>query len=66
MIRKLKALTSAETVSSYKEYTIQLEYRDYRKPKYLIIVASASKYGDFFTGGDGSTLYLDELELLYE
>ena len=59
-------ITSAETVSSYKEYTIQLEYRDYRKPKYLIIVASASKYGDFFTGGDGSTLYLDELELLYE
>lgn len=59
-------LTSAETVSSYKEYTIQLEYRAYRKPKYIVIVASASKYGDFFTGGDGSTLYLDELELIYE
>lgn len=57
---------SAETVTSYKEYTIQLDYRSYRKPKYIIIVASASKYGDFFTGGEGSTLYLDEMELLYE
>lgn len=59
-------ITSAETVSNYTEYTIQLEYRAYRQPKYIIIVASASKYGDFFTGGDGSTLYLDEMELIYE
>lgn len=57
---------SAETVSGYKECTIELEYRDYRKPKYLILVASASKYGDYFTGGDGSMLYLDEMELIYE
>ncbi len=57
---------SAESVSGYKEYTIRLDYRAYRKPKYIIIVASASKYGDFFTGGEGSTLYLDEMELLYE
>lgn len=32
----------------------------------LIIVCSASKYGDFFTGGSGSTLYLDDFELVYE
>lgn len=57
---------SAKTISGYEEYTIQLDYRDYRKPKYLIIVATASKYGDYFTGGEGSTLYLDELELIYE
>lgn len=59
-------LVSAETVSEYKEYTIKLDYRYFRKPKYIVIVASASKYGDFFTGGVGSTLYLDEMELLYE
>ena len=59
-------LISAETVNSYKEYTIKLDYRSYRKPKYIIIVASASKYGDFFTGGEGSTLYLDEMEFVYE
>lgn len=59
-------LISAETISNYVEYTIKLDYRAYRKPNFLILVASASKYGDFFTGGEGSTLYLDEMELLYE
>lgn len=32
---------------------------------YIIIVASSSKYGDYFTGGDGSIMYLDDLELVY-
>ena len=35
----------------WKQFTIDLKYRDLtRKPKYIIVVASASKYGDFFTG----------------
>lgn len=33
--------------------------------KYLMIVASASRNGDYFTGGDGSTMWLDDLELVY-
>ena len=36
-----------------------------RAPKYIIVVASASKYGDYFIGGVGSTLWLDEMELIY-
>ncbi len=36
------------------------------KPLYLIIVCSASKFGDFFDGGEGSTMYVDDFELLYE
>ncbi|MDE6017345.1 MAG: DUF4493 domain-containing protein [Muribaculaceae bacterium] len=36
------------------------------KPKYLCIVASASKYGDFFSGSDSSVMYLDDFELVYE
>ncbi len=53
--------------SSYQEFTINVEYRNRRKiPKYIVIVASASKYGDYFTGGVGSTLYLDEFELVYD
>lgn len=35
------------------------------KPKYLIVVCSASKYGDYFCGGEGSTLYVDDFELEY-
>lgn len=57
---------SAQSAADYTEHTIRLEYRDYRKPKYIIIVATASKYGDFFVGGEGSMFYLDEMELVYE
>lgn len=35
-------------------------------PKYLIIVFSASKFGDYFCGGEGSVIYLDDVELIYE
>lgn len=35
-------------------------------PKYLVIVASASMYGDFFSGGEGSTMWIDDIELVYE
>lgn len=35
-------------------------------PKYLVIVASASMYGDYFSGGEGSTMWLDDIELVYE
>lgn len=37
-----------------------------RKPLCLVIVCSASKYGDFFSGGEGSTLIVDDFELIYE
>ena len=52
---------------SYQPFTIKIDYRDLtRKPKYIVIVAAASKYGDYFTGGVGSTLYLDEFSLIYD
>lgn len=35
------------------------------KPAYIVLVASASRYGDYFAGGE-SVLYLDDLELVYE
>lgn len=55
------------TGGEYKEFTIELEYRDTeRKPTYVLIVATASKYADYFTGGNGSTLYIDEFEFLFE
>lgn len=55
------------TGGEYKEFTIELEYRDLeRKPTYVLIVATASKYADYFTGGNGSTLYIDEFEFLFE
>ena len=48
---------------------IPLTYYDRAKTteaKCLIIVCSASKYGDYFSGGPGSVMYLDDFELVYE
>ncbi len=53
--------------SEYQEFTINVDYRNRTKtPTHIVIVAAASKYGDYFTGGVGSTLYLDEFEFVYD
>lgn len=50
----------------YAEFTIDLEYRDLNAiPKYIIIVASSSKYGDYFEGRENSQMWLDDLKLIY-
>ena len=49
------------------EFEIPLDYRSLdRIPSYIVLVASASKYGDYFTGSTGSTMWIDDLELIYE
>lgn len=54
-------------VNGYEPFTIKLDYRDLtRKPTMIVIVAAASKYGDYFTGGLGSTLYVDEFSFVYD
>ena len=55
-----------ETTDGYISFDIPLEYRNGRTPAYLVIVASSSALGDYFTGGRGSTLWVDELELVYD
>lgn len=51
----------------YKEFTIDLEYRDLERiPTHVLVVATASKYADYFTGGVGSTMYIDEFEFVFE
>lgn len=49
------------------EFEIPLDYRSLdRIPTYIVIVASASKYGDYFTGSTSSIMWIDDLELIYE
>jgi hypothetical protein len=63
------ALPQDENVHSagqWKEVNIPLVYRDLnRKPTHLLVVFSSSKYGDYFHGGEGSTLYLDDFSFEY-
>lgn len=60
-------LLNAETITSYVPFDFELKYKSTsRVPKYLIICASASKYGDYFTGGAGATMYIDDIKLVYD
>lgn len=63
-------LPDAEAVSTnneWKEFTVTMTYKDLtpQTQYYLIIVCSSSKYGDYFTGSTGSTMYIDDLKLIY-
>jgi len=63
----LGQFTKGSNVDSWTTETINIDYRvKDRQPKYIIVVASSSKYGDYFAGGEGALLQLDNLELLYE
>lgn len=55
------------TEKEWKEFNIPLKYKNTTdKPTHIIIVCTSSKYGDYFTGGDGSTMYLDDFSLIYD
>lgn len=53
-------------MEGYERFQVDIEYRSERTPKYLTIVTSSSALGDYFTGGTGSVLYLDEFAFLYK
>jgi hypothetical protein len=62
----LPAEQNVDSKGEWKEVNIPLVYRTLtRKPTHLLIVFSSSKYGDYFHGGEGSTLYLDDFSFEY-
>ena len=60
-------MTKGEDVTDWTHETLTLNYRyTDRQPKWVVVVASASKFGDFFTGGETSLLNVDNFRLIYE
>ena len=62
-------VTTSGAANGYTEFTIPLQYKESQFgeiPTHIIIVCSASKYGDYMTGADNSLLYLDDFSLIYE
>lgn len=58
--------TEATPGTGMVEFTIDLtDIHGSLTPSKILVVASASRYGDYFTGGRGSTMWLDDLELVY-
>ena len=54
-------------IDNYQPFTVELTYRDTsRRPRYMLIVASASKYGDYYTGGNGAVLCVDDFSLEWD
>ena len=56
----------SEDTEGFINFEMPLEYRSTRKPTKIVIVASSSALGDYFTGGRGSVLHLDEFEFVYK
>ena len=60
-------LVYSGTMEDYQPFEIKLEYRSTsRVPTYLQITCAASKLGDYFTGGAGAVLYVDQFSFDYD
>ena len=60
-------METGQTVENYIPFEVELNYKStQRVPKYILITCSASKYGDYFTGGNGAVLYVDDFALDYD
>ena len=54
-------------IDNYIPFKVELIYKaTNRRPRYMLIVASASKYGDFFTGGNGAIMCIDDFQLEFD
>ena len=62
----LGQLNTTNTDSGYVRFTLPLIYRSNRIPTYIVVAAASSRFGDYFTGGVGSVLMIDEFELVYD
>lgn len=60
-------LIRGNDTNGWEEFNIKLRYRaTNRVPSYLQITCAGSKYGDYFTGGVGTTLWVDQLYFQWE
>lgn len=56
-----------QSVEGWTKITVDMDYTEYadEKPSFIIVTASASKFGDYFVGSTNSVMYLDDVELVY-
>lgn len=55
-----------ESVGEWTQLTIPIEYvATDKKPSHIIVVCSASRWGDYFTGSTQSVMWVDDFELVY-
>ncbi|MFI3293107.1 MAG: PCMD domain-containing protein [Rikenellaceae bacterium] len=60
-------LIISESIDEWSQFEITLDYNTLDElPTHIIIVCSASRYGDYFTGSSASNMTLDDLEIVWE
>ena len=65
ILNKAPKVTAA--TDTWVEYTIPLIYHNLNAyPTHIVVSCASSQFGDYFTGNDGSQLWLDAFELVYE
>lgn len=56
-----------ETITQYREFYIPIDYKDQTSiPTHVVLAATASHLGGDFCGGNGSEIWIDEFELVWE
>lgn len=56
-----------QSVSNWQQFEIDIDYkRTDVVPTHIIVVCSASRYGDYFSGSTNSMMWIDDFELLYD
>ncbi len=71
VIAYIDLVDSTSTGGKWKEFTAPIIYKKNlnqqgKRPKFCALVAVASLYADYFTGGVGTLLYADEFEFIYD
>ena len=67
IIAYAKYESDEDTGGQYREFNLELEYwRPDATPEYAIVISCASYLGNYFTGGVGSVMYVDEFEFIYD
>lgn len=60
-------LTFDRTVGEWQEFVIPLKYTTTEVvPTHIVLVCSASRYGDYYTGSRESKMWVDDFELIYD
>lgn len=56
-----------KSVSEWQQFTIKLAYNaTNRVPTHIVLVCSASRYGDYYIGSRDSKMWVDDFELVYD
>ncbi len=59
-------LVLGESTDGWRQVDIELEYRSLtERPTHIIVTCASSYLGDYLTGAEGSTLWIDKMELVY-